>query len=272
MTDQRPPVVFIHGLWIHATSWQPWVELFDQTGYQSHAPGWPGVRPSVAEAREFPDEIADQGIDDVVDHYLTYFETLPSKPILVGHSFGGMITEKLLGMNAAAAGIAIDAAQIKGVLPLPLSSLRSTLPVFKNPANRHRSVSLTNEQFRYSFGNALSEDESTALYEKWAIPAPGKPLFEAAAANFSLHSPAAVNTGNDDRGPLLLVMGGQDHTVPESITKSTLKQYRGSYAVTDLLEFEDRGHSLTIDSGWQEVARACLEWLEKQSLSPAPPR
>jgi pimeloyl-ACP methyl ester carboxylesterase len=172
-------------------------------------------------------------------------------------------------MGAAAAGIAIDAAQIKGVLPLPLSSLRATLPVFKNPTNKHRAVSLSGEQFRYSFGNALSEEESAALFERWAIPAPGRPLFEAAAANFSPHSPAAVDTENDDRGPLLLIMGGQDHTVPEAITKSTLKQYRDSNAVTDLLEFEDRGHSLTIDSGWREVADSCLEWLEKQGLNPA---
>jgi pimeloyl-ACP methyl ester carboxylesterase len=152
------------------------------------------------------------------------------------------------------------------VLPLPLSSLRSTLPVFKNPANAHRAVSLTAEQFRYSFGNALPAEESDALYEKWTIPAPGKPLFEAAAANFSLHSPAKVKTGNSERGPLLLIMGGQDHTVPEAITKSTLKQYRGSSAVTDLVEFADRGHSLTIDSGWRAVADECLAWLAKQGL------
>jgi pimeloyl-ACP methyl ester carboxylesterase len=269
MNDHRTPVVFIHGLWLHATSWQPWVDLFDRAGYDAHAPGWPGVRPTVAEAREYADEIADHGIDDVVDHYLGYFETLSAKPIVIGHSFGGMITEKLLGMDAAAAGIAIDAAQIKGVLPLPLSSLRATLPVFKNPANKHKAVSLTNEQFRYSFGNAVSEDESTRLFEQWAIPAPGKPLFEAAAANFSLHSPAAVDTRNDGRGPLLLIMGGQDHTVPEAITKSTLKQYRGSDAVTELAEFKDRGHSLTIDSGWREVAETCLDWLARQGLSPA---
>ena len=170
-------------------------------------------------------------------------------------------------MDLARAAIAIDAAQIKGVLPLPLSSLRSTLPVFKNPGNKNKAVSLTAEQFRYSFGNAVSEEESNELYEKWSIPAPGKPLFEAAAANFSLHSPAKVDTDNDERGPLLLIMGGQDHTVPEAITKSTLKQYKHSYALTELMEFEDRGHSLTIDHGWREVADQCLAWLDKQGLT-----
>jgi pimeloyl-ACP methyl ester carboxylesterase len=175
-------VVFIHGLWLHASSWQPWVDLFDQAGYAATAPGWPGDGDTVAASRENPDAIADHGIDDVVEHYLRIFDGLDRKPILVGHSFGGMISEKLLGMDAADAAIAIDAAQIKGVLPLPLSSLRATLPVFKNPANKHKAVSLTSEQFRYSFGNAVSEEESDRLYDAWTIPAPGKPLFEAAAA------------------------------------------------------------------------------------------
>jgi pimeloyl-ACP methyl ester carboxylesterase len=203
----------------------------------------------VEEARTHPEPIGDHGIDDVVEHYSPIIAGLSEAPILVGHSFGGMVAEKLLGLDRGRAAVAIDAAQIKGVLPLPLSALRATLPVFTNPANRHRAVSLTAEQFRYAFGNAISEDESNALYDRWTIPAPGKPLFEAATANVSPHSPHAVETGNSGRGPLLLVMGGRDHTVPESITKSTLKQYRHSSAVTELVEFPDRGHSLTIDSG-----------------------
>jgi pimeloyl-ACP methyl ester carboxylesterase len=144
--------------------------------------------------------------------------------------------------------------------------LRATLPVFKNPGNKHKAVSLTAAQFRFAFGNAVSEEESDALFERWAIPAPGKPLFEAAAANFDPHSPAKVNTANELRGPLLLVTGGKDHTVPEAITRATLKQYRHSDAVTDLIEFPDRGHSLTIDSGWREVADTALTWLAKQKL------
>lgn len=268
--DTKTPVVFIHGLWLHASSWKPWVDLFTERGYAPIAPGWPGIPGTVEEARQHTSLIAGVGIDEVVERYTEVIQRLPSRPILVGHSFGGMIAEKLLGMDQAAAAVAIDAAQIKGVLPLPLSSLRSTLPVFRNPGNRENAVSLTAEQFRYSFGNAVSQEESDRLFETWTIPAPGRPLFEAASANFSHHSPAKVHTDNEERGPLLLVMGGQDHTVPEAISKATLKQYRHSHAVTDLIEFEDRGHSLTIDHGWREVADQCLAWLDKQGFTGSP--
>jgi pimeloyl-ACP methyl ester carboxylesterase len=265
MNGTKAPVVFIHGLWLHATSWAPWQEQFASAGYETFAPGWPGDADTVAGCRADPGSIANHGIDEVTGHYAAFIDQLPARPILIGHSFGGMIAEKLLGMDYGAGAVGIDAAQIKGVLPLPLSALHATLPVFRNPANLHRAVSLTAKEFHFSFGNALSEEESDALYGRWTIPAPAKPLFEAAAANFSLHSPAKVDTANESRGPLLLTMGKQDHTVPEVITKSTLKQYRRSEAVTDLEEF-DRGHSLVIDSGWPEVAQACLAWLSKQGL------
>jgi pimeloyl-ACP methyl ester carboxylesterase len=270
MATTPSTVVFIHGLWLHASSWDPWIDLFSTAGYTATAPGWPGDGATVEETRQDPDALSGYGIEEVSDHYKELIDALPARPIVIGHSFGGMIAEKLLGDDYAAAAIGIDAAQIKGVLPLPLSSLRSTLPVFKNPANRHRAVSLTADEFRYSFGNAVSAEESDQLYDRWTIPAPGRPLFEAATANFSSDSPAAVDTGNSQRGPLLLIMGGQDHTVPEAITKATVKQYRHSTAVTDLEEFPDRGHSLTIDSGWREVARLCLGWLEEQGLAPLP--
>jgi pimeloyl-ACP methyl ester carboxylesterase len=260
------PVLFIHGLWLHATSWQPWIDLFAEAGYAPVAPGWPGEPATVEAARAEPEAVADQGIDDVTAHYAKIIAELPEPPIIIGHSFGGMVAEKLLGQNLGVAAIGIDAAQIKGVLPVPLSALRVTLPVFKNPANLHRSVMLDADQFRYGFGNALPKEESDALWEQWAVPSPGKPLFEAATANFTPHSPDAVDTHNDARGPLLLIMGGQDHTVPEAVTKSTLKQYRHSSAETDLQEFADRGHSLTVDHGWRDVATACQQWLAAHDL------
>ncbi|MFC1405628.1 MULTISPECIES: alpha/beta hydrolase [Streptacidiphilus] len=268
MTDPIP-VLFIHGLWLHSSSWQPWIDLFQQEGYAPSAPGWPGDPDTVEEARQNPESIADHGIDDVVEHYAAIVRGMESLPILVGHSFGGMIAQKLLGQDLALAAVAVDAAQIKGVLPLPLSALRSTLPVFKNPANKHRAVSLTAEQFRFAFGNAISQEESDALFEQWTIPAPGKPLFEAAAANFNPHSPAKVETENSGRGPLLLMSGGKDHTVPETVTRATLKQYRRSEAVTEFMTFPDRGHSLTVDGGWREVADQALAWLRRQDLDTA---
>jgi pimeloyl-ACP methyl ester carboxylesterase len=266
MSAKANPVVFVHGLWLHWSSWQPWEQFFSDAGYEVSSPGWPGDQDTVSLARENPDSVANFGINEVTEHYAMIIEKLDQPPVLVGHSFGGMIAEKLLGEGKAAAALAIDAAQIKGVLALPLSALRSTLPVFKNPANKHRSVMLTEAQFRYSFGNAVSEEESRQLFDRWVVPAPARPLFEAATANFSPHSPAEVETENADRGPLLLIMGGKDHTVPEVITKSTAKQYRHSTAVTDVKEFADRGHSLTIDSGWPDVAGASLEWLQAQGL------
>jgi pimeloyl-ACP methyl ester carboxylesterase len=260
------PVIFIHGLWLHATSWEPWIELFRHEGYDPSAPGWPGDPDTVEEARANPESIADHGIDDVVEHYAAIIEALPVPPVLVGHSFGGMIAQKLLGRNSVAAAVAIDAAQIKGVLPAPLSVLYATLPAFKNRANRRRALSLTAEQFRFAFGSSLTVEESDALYERWTIPAPAKPLFEAAEANFDPHSPAEADTANPGRGPLLLMSGGKDHTVSEAMTRATPKQYRRSDAVTEFTDFHDRGHSLTIDRGWGEVAGTALDWLRWQTL------
>ena len=260
------PVVFVHGLWLHSDSWGAWVDRFREAGYEPQAPGWPGDGATVEETRANPDAVAGHGINDVVAHYSQIVQSLDSKPVLVGHSFGGLIVQRLLGNGLGAAGVAIDAAPIKGVLVLPRSSLKVASIALKSPANRSKAVSLTEDEFRFGFGNAVSEEESKELYGRWTIPSPGKPLFEAAIANFSPHSPAKVNTSNSTRGPLLLTAGGRDHTVPAAITRSTLKQYRHSSAVTDLHEFPDRGHSLCIDSGWAEVAGVALDWLEKQQL------
>ena len=262
MTASRTPVVFIHGLWLHATSWNRWLDLYRDAGYEPIAPGWPGEPETVHAARENPDLVADTGIDDAVAHFAEIIGALDAKPIIIGHSFGGLLAEKLLGQDLAAAAVAIDPAQIKGVLPLPLAQIRAALPVLGNPANLHKAISLTAKQFRFGFGNELSEEESDNLYEQWSIPAPARPLFQAAVANFALHSEAKVNTANQTRGPLLLISGKQDHTVPDVTTRSTLKRYRDSTAVTELRQFEGRGHSLTIDSGWREVADATHEWLQ----------
>jgi alpha-beta hydrolase superfamily lysophospholipase len=260
------PVVFIHGLWLHATSWTPWMDLFRAQGYQPIAPGWPGEPDTVEDARNHPELVADTTIDAATEHFADIIADLDDVPVLVGHSFGGLIVEKLLGEGIGAGAVAIDPAQIKGVLPLPLAQLRAGLPGLGNPANLHKAVSLTAKEFRFGFGNALSEEESNALYEKWTIPSPARPLFQAAAANFVMHSQAAVDTANQTRGPLLLISGTADHTVPDVVTRSTLKQYRDSAAVTELKQFEGRGHSLTIDAGWPEVAHAVLDWLKTNGL------
>jgi pimeloyl-ACP methyl ester carboxylesterase len=220
----------------------------------------------VAAARANPGSIANHGIEDVTRHFAGLIAELPAPPVVIGHSFGGLIAQKLLGMGCCAGAIAIDAAQIKGVLPVPLSSVRATLPVFRNPLNYRRAVPLTKAEFRYGFCNTVSQSESDELHDRWAMPAPGKPLFEVATANLVPSSPAKVNTANPERGPLLLISGGQDHAVPEIITRATFRQYIGSAAVTELLGFADRGHSLIIDSGWREVADGCLSWLAKQGL------
>lgn len=260
------PVVFIHGLWIHSSAWQPWQDLFREAGYEPSAPGWPGDKATVAETRANAAGLADVGIEEITAAYRETIAALPAKPIVIGHSFGGLIAQKLLASGEARAAIAIDPGQIKGVKPLPFAQIRSGLPVLRNPANKKRAVSLTAKQFRYGFGNAISESESNSLYSEWTIPGPGRPLFEASAANFSKSSPAAVDTKKSDRGPLLIIAGGKDHTVPEVVAKAAYKLYTESSAVTDFRAFPDRGHALVLDSGWRAVADASLTWLAAQSL------
>ena len=264
--DTGTPVVFVHGLWLHGSSWAPWVELFGARGYAPCAPGWPGDSDTVPETRMRANLVAGHGIDDIVDHYAKLIDGLEAKPIVIGHSFGGLMAQRLLGQNLAAAAVAIDPAPIKGILFLPPSALKVASVALRNPAKRKGVVVLTPKQFRYGFGNALSEGESRELYDRFTIPSPGRPLFEAAVANFAPRSPAKVATANGTRGPLLLTSGDLDHTVPPAIVKQTLKRYAGSGAVTELKQFPGRGHSLTIDSGWPEVAEAVLDWLRRHSL------
>jgi non-heme chloroperoxidase len=266
MSPAGTPVVFVHGLWLHADSWGAWADLFREKGYEPSAPGWPGDGETVEATRGNPEAVAGHGIDDVMRHYVGIIDALSAKPIVIGHSFGGLIAQRLLAEGHASGAVGLDAAPIKGVIFLPPSALRVASIALRNPANWNRAVSLTPEQFRFGFGNAVSAEESQSLYDRWAIPSPGKPLFEAALANVTPGSPARVDTKRADRGPLLLTAGGKDHTVPASITRSTLRLYHRSPAITETQAFPDRGHSLGIDSGWEDVAETVLAWLKRHSL------
>ena len=268
MAATRPTVVFIHGLWLHADSWRPWVELFRSEGYDALSPGWPEEPATLEEARAHPERVANRGIAEVTEHYARILRAFSTKPIVIGHSFGGLFAQKLLGMKLAAGAVAIDPAQIRGVLPLPLEQLRNALPVLGNPANLKRAVALTPEQFHQGFANTVSREESDALHAKYVIPSPGRPLFEAAVANLNPWTQARVDV-RASRGPLLIIGGGRDGTVPEVVSRAAYKLYRRSPTVNDYKVFPDRGHSLVIDRGWREVAGTVLEWLSSQGLSPS---
>lgn len=254
------PVVFIHGLWIHTSAWKPWAELYRREGYEPILSGWPGDGPSVASTRA-TQRVGGYGVADVVSHYSKLIAGLSTKPVVIGHSFGGLIAQRLLDNGDAAAAVAIDPAPIKGVTKLPLSQIRSTIPVLRSKKNRDGAVTLSERQFRYAIANAIPRDEARELYERFSIPAPGKPLFEVVGAKKDPHSPTTVNVNNGERGPLLIIGGGRDHIVAESVTRQAADLYEGSHAVTDYHVFDDRGHSLVIDSRWREVADFVLGWV-----------
>jgi len=262
----KHPVVFVHGLWLHAESWKNWIEFFREHGYEAVAASWPGDSETTEATRRKSNAIAGHGVTEIANHIADQIKILQQKPILIGHSFGGLLVQNLLGRDLAAAAVAIDPAPVKGVAELPLSALKSSFPVLGNPFNFNRAISLTEPQFRFGFTNAVSEQEAKELYAKYAIPAPGRPLFQAATATFNPNSATKVNLTNNTRGPLLLISGAEDHTVPPVLVKSALKAYRHSSAVTEFKEFAGRGHSLTIDSGWQELADYILGWLNAKGF------
>ncbi|MEO8111763.1 MAG: alpha/beta hydrolase [Ginsengibacter sp.] len=258
-------IVFIHGLWVHASSWQPWMQFFNENGYDTLNPAWPGDSATVEESRINSKPIANHGVAEVADSYARVIASLPEPPIVIGHSFGGLIAQVILGRGIAAGGIAIDPAPIKGVWQLPLSALKASLPVLGNPFNLTKAVSLTFSQFRYGFANAVPEDEAKELYTKWMMPAPGRPLFQAATATFNPWAETKANTKNTTRGPLLITGGEKDHIAPPILGKASVKKYNTS-VVTEFKLFENRGHSLIIDHGWREVADYSLGWLKKNGL------
>ncbi|MFD4600846.1 alpha/beta hydrolase [Streptomyces sp. NPDC058464] len=259
----RTPVVFVHGLWLLPSSWDRWVEYFDQAGYAAVSLSWPDDPETVAEANSHPEVFAGKTVGQVADHLAALIGRLDRKPAVVGHSFGGLLTQILAGRGLSAASVAIDPAPFRGVLPLPVSALRSSAPVLSNPANRHRAVPLTFEQFRYAFANAVSEEEAKELFETFAVPAPGAPIFQAATANLNPWTEAKVDTENPDRGPLLIISGEKDHTVPWAIANASYKQQLHNPGVTEITEIPNRGHALTIDSGWQEVAETALTFVHR---------
>jgi non-heme chloroperoxidase len=259
----RPPVVFIHGLWLLPSSWDRWASVFAEAGYAPLTPGWPDDPNTVAEANAHPEVFANKSIGQVADHFAEVIGGLTRRPVVIGHSFGGLLTQIIAGRGLAAASVAVDPAPFRGVLPLPLSSLKSAFPVLGNPGNRHRAVPLTYDQFRFGFANAVTEEEAHELYETFAVPAAGKPLFQAALANINPWTEDKVDTDNPDRGPLLIISGEKDHTVPPAIANASYRQQKNNPGVTEIVEIANRGHSLTIDSGWREVCDTALHFIQR---------
>ena len=259
----RTPVVFIHGLWLLPSSWDRWAMVFEEAGYTPLTPGWPDDPNTVEEAKAHPDVFANKTVGQVADHFSDVIGQLSKKPAVLGHSFGGLLTQIVAGRGLSAASVAIDPAPFRGVLPLPFSALKSGFPVLGNPRNRHRAVPLTYDQFRYAFANAVTEEEAHQLYDTFAVRAAGAPLFQAATANLNPWTEAKVDTDNPDRGPLLIISGEEDHTVPPSIAKASYGQQVDNPGVTEIVEMPNRGHALTIDSGWREVCDTALAFIKR---------
>jgi pimeloyl-ACP methyl ester carboxylesterase len=259
----RTPVVFIHGLWLLPSSWDRWTALFEEAGYATVTASWPDDPETVEEARAHPEVFANKTVGQVADHVGEVIGKLSTKPAVIGHSFGGLLAQIIAGRGLSAVSVAIDPAPFRGVLPLPVSSLRSALPVLGNPANRQRAVTLTFDQFRYGWANAVSEGEAKQLYEQFHVAAPGAPLFQAATANLNPKTEAKVDTANPGRGPLLIIDGGKDHTVPWAIASASFKRQRHNPQVTELVSVPNRGHALTIDSGWRGVADKALAFVQR---------
>ena len=259
----RMPVVFIHGLWLLASSWDRWTDAVAQAGYAPLTPSWPDDPETVAEARADPQVFANKTVGQVADHVGEVIGKLTTQPAVIGHSFGGLLTQIIAGRGLSAVSVAVDPAPFRGVLPLPISALRSAMPVLGNPANRGRAVTLTLHQFRYGWANALSEEEAKQVYETFHVAGPGAPLFQAATANLNPRTEAKVDSHNRARGPMLIISGGKDHTVPWAIANASFKKQRHNIDVTEIVEIQNRGHSLTIDSGWREVFDVALSFVKR---------
>jgi non-heme chloroperoxidase len=259
----RTPVVFVHGLWLLPNSWDRWAAMFEEAGFAPVSPGWPDDPETVAEAKAHPEVFAHKSVGQIADHVDGIIRRLSKKPAVLGHSFGGLLAQIIAGRGLAAVTVAMDPAPFRGVLPLPISSLRSAAPVLGNPVNYNRAVPLTYEQFRYAFANAVDEDEAKQLYESYSVPGSGVPIFQAATANLNPWTEAKVDTKNPERGPLLIIVGEQDHTVPPAIAKAAFKRQRRNDAVTEFVVMPGRGHALVIDHGWRDVADTALAFVKR---------
>jgi non-heme chloroperoxidase len=257
------PVIFIHGLWLLPSSWDRWASVFEQAGYATLTPGWPDDPQTVEQANAKPEVFAHKSVGQVADHFADVIGKLKKKPAVIGHSFGGLLTQIVAGRGLSAVSVAVDPAPFRGVLPLPISALKSASPVLGNPANRNRAVPLTYEQFRFAFANAVGEEEAKELYSTFAVPASGLPLFQAATANLNPWTEAKVNSKNPERGPLLIINGEKDNTVPLAVAKASFKKQKRNEGVTEFAEIANRGHGLTIDSGWREVADTALAFVKR---------
>ena len=257
------PVVFIHGLWLLPSSWDNWAEFFKKAGYAPLTPDWPDDPETVEAARANPDVFAKKTLGQVADHTAAVIGRLNRKPAVMGHSTGGLLAQLIADRGLSAVTVGIDAGPFRGVLPLPISSLRSSLPVLKNPLNRGRAVTLTFDQFKYGWANALGEEEAKRLYESYHVAAPGVALMQMANANLNPFSEAKLDIRNPERGPLLIIQGETDHTVAPAIGNAAYKRQRHNKAVTEIRRMPNRGHSLTIDSGWREVAQVALDFVKR---------
>jgi len=253
----------IHGLWVLPSSWNNWVELFEQNGYAGLTPDWPDDPETVEEARANPDVLAKKNLKQVADHTAEVIDKLDRKPAVMGHSTGGLLTQMIADRGLSAASVAIDPGPFRGVLPLPLAALRSAAPVLKNPFNRSKAITLTLDQFKYGWANALSDEEANQLYETYHVAAPGVALMQMANANLNPWTEAKVDPKNPERGPLLIIDGEKDHTVPWAIANAAYNRQKHNEAVTEIKKIPNRGHSLTIDSGWREVAQTALDFVKR---------
>jgi pimeloyl-ACP methyl ester carboxylesterase len=259
----KTPVVFIHGLWLLASSWDNWVGVFEEAGYAGVTPVWPDDPLTVEEALANPEVMAKKSLKQITDHTAEVIDALEKKPAVMGHSTGGLMAQMIADRGISAATVAIDPGPFRGVLPVPFSALKSAFPVLSNPLNRSKAVTLTLDQFKYGWANALTDEEAKEIYERYHVPAPALPLMQMVNANLNPATEAKLDPKNPARGPLLIIDGEKDHTVPWAIASASYKKQKANEAVTEIKSIPNRGHSLTIDSGWREVCDTALEFVKR---------